>query len=182
MHMFDNINDEMWLTLLWSLWLMSPWKAYFLMCRTMPNGQVPFGPVHMRRWLVRTSMGLKSPSDGCWDPVRGAETGQCLTEVLHRRRRGRFTRGTLAEPDLGGMTPFQWNASLGRLRTSPSSPWRHPTSWSFLEADWAAVARVACWRSPLGANVLLLDVSPTLKGASTSLEGDFTFITAQLGF
>jgi hypothetical protein len=24
--------------------------------------------------------------------------------------------------DLGGMTPFQWNASLGRLGTSPSSP------------------------------------------------------------
>jgi hypothetical protein len=38
------------------------------------------------------------------------------------RRRGRFTRGTLAEPDLGGMTPFQWNVGLGRLRTSPSSP------------------------------------------------------------
>jgi hypothetical protein len=31
---------------------------------------------------------------------------------------------------------------------------------------------------PLGDNVLLLDVSSTLKGASASLEGDFTFITA----
>jgi hypothetical protein len=35
---------------------------------------------------------------------------------------------------------------------------------------------------PLGANVLLLDVSSALKGASTSLEGDFTFITTHLGF
>jgi len=25
------------------------------------------GPVHMGRWLARTSMGLKSPSGGCWD-------------------------------------------------------------------------------------------------------------------
>jgi hypothetical protein len=35
---------------------------------------------------------------------------------------------------------------------------------------------------PLGANIFLLDVSSTLKGASASLEGDFTFITTQLGF
>jgi hypothetical protein len=35
---------------------------------------------------------------------------------------------------------------------------------------------------PLGANVLLLDVSFSLEGASASLEGDFTFFTAQLGF
>jgi hypothetical protein len=35
---------------------------------------------------------------------------------------------------------------------------------------------------PWGANVLLLDVSSALKGASASLEGDFTFFTAQLGF
>ena len=51
-----------------------------------------------------------------------------------------------------------------------------------MEADWAAVARVACWRGPWGANVLLLDVSFALEGASASLEGDFTFVTAQLGF
>jgi hypothetical protein len=38
------------------------------------------------------------------------------------------------------------------------------------------------FKRPLGANVLLLDVSSALKGASASLEGDFTFITAQLGF
>jgi hypothetical protein len=39
----------------------------------------------------------------------GAETGQCLTEVLHRRRRGRSIRGTLVEPDVGGLTHLQWN-------------------------------------------------------------------------
>ena len=152
------------------------------MCRTMPNGQVSFGLVHMGRWLVQTSMGLKSPSNGYWDPIRGAKTGQCLIEVFHRRRRGCFTRGTLTELELGGMTPFQWNIGLGRLRMPPSSPWHHPASWTFMEADWAAVARVACWRGPWGDNVLLLDVSSALKGASTSLEGAFTFITTQLGF
>ena len=51
-----------------------------------------------------------------------------------------------------------------------------------MEEDWAAVARVACWRGPWGANVFLLDVSSALKGASASLEGDFTFFIAQLGF
>jgi hypothetical protein len=35
---------------------------------------------------------------------------------------------------------------------------------------------------PLGVNVLLLDASSALKGASASLEGAFSFITAQLGF
>jgi hypothetical protein len=42
-----------------------------------------------------------------------------------------------------------------------------------LEVDWAAVARVACWRGPWGANVLLLGVSFALEGDSASLEGDF---------
>jgi hypothetical protein len=39
----------------------------------------------------------------------GVGTGQCLTEVVHRRRRGRSIRGTLAELDLGGLTHLQWN-------------------------------------------------------------------------
>jgi hypothetical protein len=51
-----------------------------------------------------------------------------------------------------------------------------------MEADWVVVARVACWRGPWGANVLLMDVSSSLKGASASLKGDFTFCLAQLGF
>jgi hypothetical protein len=54
-------------------------------------------------------------------PHQGAETRRWLIRVLHQIRRHSI-RGTLAEPHLGGMTPFQWNASLGRLRTSPSSP------------------------------------------------------------
>jgi hypothetical protein len=65
---------------------------------------------------------------------------------------------------------------------SQSAPILTMKSWSFLETDWAAMACVACWRGPWGANVFLLDASFALKGASASLEGDFTFITTQLGF
>jgi hypothetical protein len=65
------------------------------------------------------------------------------------RRRGRSIRGTLAEPGLRGMTPFQWNASLGRLRTSPYSTC-HPASWTFLEADWAAVPHLHVGEAPGG--------------------------------
>jgi hypothetical protein len=63
--------------------------------------------------------GAEEPTRWMLRPHQGAETGQWLIRVLHRRRRGRSIRGTLAEPDLGGMTPFQWNVGLGRLRTSP---------------------------------------------------------------
>jgi hypothetical protein len=66
------------------------------------------GAEESTRWMLR--------------PHQRAETGQWLIRVLHQRRRGRSIRGTLAEPDLGGMTPFQWNVGLGRLWTPPSSP------------------------------------------------------------
>ena len=52
---------------------MSPWRAKFLMRRTILDGQVSVGLVHMGRWLVQTSMGLKSPLDDCWDPIRGRD-------------------------------------------------------------------------------------------------------------
>jgi hypothetical protein len=44
------------------------------------------------------------------------------------------------------------------------------------------VARMACWRGPWEANVLLLGVSFSLEGASASLKGAFTLFAAQLGF
>jgi hypothetical protein len=66
--------------------------------------------------------GTEEPTRWMLRPHQGAETGQWLIRVLHPRRRGCFIRGTLAEPGLGGMTPFQWNVDLGRLRMRPSSP------------------------------------------------------------
>jgi hypothetical protein len=76
-----------------------------------------------------------------------------------------------------GMTPFQWNVGLGRPRTSPFD---HDViqPMDVLEADWAAVARVACWRSPRRANVLLQDVSFALERANASLRGAFTLFSA----
>jgi hypothetical protein len=49
--------------------------------------------------------GAEEPTRWMLRPHQGAETGQWLIRVLHRRR-GRSIRGTLAEPGLGGMTPF----------------------------------------------------------------------------
>jgi hypothetical protein len=66
--------------------------------------------------------GAEEPTRWMLRPHQGAETRQWLIRVLHRRRRGHSIKGTLAEPGLGGMTPFQWNVGLGRLRTPPSSP------------------------------------------------------------
>jgi hypothetical protein len=60
--------------------------------------------------------------------------------------------------------------------------WAHDIILSVWQFDSAAVARVACWRGPWGANVLLLDVSFSLERASASLEGAFTLFASQLGF
>jgi hypothetical protein len=66
--------------------------------------------------------GAEEPTRWMLIPHQGEEIGQWLIRVFHQRRRGHSIRGTLVEPDLGGMTPFQWNIGLGRLKTPPSSP------------------------------------------------------------
>ena len=66
--------------------------------------------------------GAEEPTRWMLRPHQGAEIGQWLIRVLHRRRRGRSIKGTPTGLDLGGMTPFQWNANLGRLGTSLASP------------------------------------------------------------
>jgi hypothetical protein len=52
-------------------------------------------------------------------PSGGRDRTRDGSGALHQRRRGRSTRGTLAELDLGGLALFQWNVGLGRPRTSP---------------------------------------------------------------
>jgi hypothetical protein len=91
--------------------------------------------------------------------------------MFHQRH---FRRAQPRGNDPFSVEHWPWKAQIAPILTM--------TSWSFLEADWAAVAHVACWRGPWRANVLLLDASFALKGASASLEEAFTFITAQLGF
>jgi hypothetical protein len=50
--------------------------------------------------------GAEKPTRWMLRPHPGVETGRWLIKVLHWRRRGRFIRGTLVEPDLGGLTHF----------------------------------------------------------------------------
>jgi hypothetical protein len=55
-----------------------------------------------------------------------AETGQRCDEPLHRKKEGRSTQDTLAEPGLGGITHFRWNVCPLMDRTSPSRAGRYP--------------------------------------------------------
>jgi hypothetical protein len=66
--------------------------------------------------------GAEEPTRWMLRPHQGAGARQSLIRVFHLKGRIRPTRDTSTRLNLGGMTPFQWNASLGRLRTSPSSP------------------------------------------------------------
>jgi hypothetical protein len=65
--------------------------------------------------------GAKEPTRWMLRPHQGAETGRWLIRVLHRRRRERFIRRTLAEPGLGGLTHLKWNVCPKWPRTSPMS-------------------------------------------------------------
>jgi hypothetical protein len=66
--------------------------------------------------------------------------GTDRTEGFAPERRRTSCRGTLAELDLGGLCPFQWNVGLGRPRTSPrrfmTSSFLHETFWQMDRAVW----------------------------------------------
>ena len=77
------------------------------------------GSVHMGRWLVWTSMGLKSPSDGCWDG-RGRKT---LWRSLTQRRRRTPSSGHLAETIAHGDQPLTDGTLTLMIRTPPRVAW-----------------------------------------------------------
>jgi hypothetical protein len=108
-------------------------------------------------------------------PSGGQRQDRDGSGALHQRRRGRSTRGTLAELDLGGLTLFQWNVGLGRPGTSPLMTM---TSSSLLDVLGGRQACVAGWRSPRRVNVLLQDAPFALKGANVSFGGAFTLFLA----
>ena len=122
------------------------------------------GSVHMGRWLARTSMGLKSPSDGCWDGRGRTE----LWRALAWRRRSTPSSGRFGRDLTYGDQPLQmgwWPWWIGR----------HPgQAGRFLEqmaVCWACLAHMAGSRSPGGANVLLAGWWLCPEGANVSLIG-----------
>jgi hypothetical protein len=89
------------------------------MCRTMPDGQVPSWTGTHGEMISSDLHGAEEPIRWMLRPHQGEIQDRDGSRALHQRRRGRSTRGTPTELDLGGMTLSQWNVGLGRPRTSP---------------------------------------------------------------
>jgi hypothetical protein len=54
-------------------------------------------------------MGLKSPSDGCWDLIRSRDRMMIDRAFAYEREEDVFIQDALAEPSLGGLTHYRWN-------------------------------------------------------------------------
>jgi hypothetical protein len=54
-------------------------------------------------------MGLKSPSDGCWDLIRGRDRTMIDRAFAREKKKDVFIQDALAEPSLGGLTHYRWN-------------------------------------------------------------------------
>jgi len=81
-----------------------------------------------------------------------AEAGQRCDEPLHEKEEGRPYQGHFGRAWPRGDHPLQMGRLLSMDRTSPEAAGR------FLErvaVCWGHLARVAAWRSPRRANVLL---------------------------
>jgi hypothetical protein len=57
-------------------------------------------------------MGLKSPSDGCWDPIRGRDRTVIGRAFAQEKKENVFIQDALAEPSPGGLTHYRWNVPL----------------------------------------------------------------------
>jgi hypothetical protein len=57
-------------------------------------------------------MGLKSPSDGCWDFIRGRDRIVIDRAFAREKKKEVFIQDSLAEPSPRGLTHCRWNASL----------------------------------------------------------------------
>jgi hypothetical protein len=120
--------------------------------------------------------GAREPTRCMLRPHQGVETGWRWIRAFASKRKRTFHQRHSDRTRPGGNDPFSmelqpWKAWDVSIFTKTSSSFMDA-----LEADWATMARVACWRGPGGVNVLLLGVSFSLEGASTSLEEAFTLI------
>jgi hypothetical protein len=57
-------------------------------------------------------MGLKIPSDGCWDPIRGKDRTVIGQAFVQEKKEDVFIQDALAEPSPGGLTHYMWNVPL----------------------------------------------------------------------
>jgi hypothetical protein len=57
-------------------------------------------------------MGLKSPSDGCWDPIRGRDRTVIGRAFAQEKKEDVFIQDALAEPSPRGLTHYRWNVPL----------------------------------------------------------------------
>jgi hypothetical protein len=89
------------------------------MCKTMPDGQVPFWTGTHGEMISSDLHGVEEPIRWMLRPHQGERQDRDGLGALHQRRRGHSTRGTLAKLDLRGLTLIQWNVGLGRPGTSP---------------------------------------------------------------
>jgi hypothetical protein len=57
-------------------------------------------------------MGLKSPSDGCWDLIKFKDRTVIDRAFAREKKKGVFIQDALAEPSSKGLTHCRWNVSL----------------------------------------------------------------------
>jgi hypothetical protein len=57
-------------------------------------------------------MGLKSPSDGFWDLIRGRDKTVIGRAFAREKKKDIFIQDALVEPNPWGMTHCKWNVSL----------------------------------------------------------------------
>jgi hypothetical protein len=54
-------------------------------------------------------MGLKSPSDGCWDFIRGRDRKMIDRAFAQEKKEDVSIQDALAKPSLRGLTHYRWN-------------------------------------------------------------------------
>jgi len=123
------------------------------------------GPIHMGRWLARTSMGLKSSSYGCWD---GRGRTMSWWSLAWRRQKDTLTRTLWQRFDLEGITPCRWDdgfdgqdATQGRLDVF----WR---MWQCAWTIWHVWQPAEALEGP---TFFLLNADDAQKGPTSPSEG-----------
>jgi hypothetical protein len=134
------------------------------MCRIIPNGHVPYWTGTHGETISSDLHGAEEPTRWMLRPQQGAETrqGVCIGEEedVPQRHPGRaLPRGVVSSP----LERWPWKAH-GVIQDA------HDVIQHCERFGEAVMARVAAWRSPRRANVLLQEANDALKGANVTLE------------